>query len=86
MSDSPRVVRVFVNAHGVDVPAGSSALDAVRQWSESEASSIVDGNRVITDSRGLPIDSALPVSAGAIFWLVPVRKRASDAGDDADDA
>ena len=86
MSDSPRAVRVFVNAHGVDVPAGSSALDAVRLWSESEATAVVGGDRVITDSRGLPIDQASPVSAGAIFRLVPVRKRvgSSDMVDEPD--
>jgi hypothetical protein len=75
MSDTPRAVRVFVNAHGVDVPAGSSVLDAVRAWNADEASAVSRGERVITDSRGLPIDGAVRVSAGTIFRLVPVRQR-----------
>jgi len=85
MSESPRAVRVFVNARGVDVPAGSSALDAVRAWNADEASAISRGERVITDSRGLPIDGGTRVSAGAIFRLVPVRKRAGEQDTEADD-
>ena len=38
------MVRVFVNASGVDVPAGSTALDAVRAWN-AEAADEVDGDR-----------------------------------------
>lgn len=88
MNESPRAVRVFVNAHGVDVPAGSSALDAVRIWDSDEASAVSRGERVITDSRGLPIDGAFRVSAGAIFRLVPVRTRASahEQDNESDDA
>ena len=37
-----RMVRVFVNASGVDVPAGSTALDAVRAWND-DAAGDVDG-------------------------------------------
>lgn len=76
-------VRVFVNAVAVDVAPGSSVLDAVRRWNENEAAAVTRGERVITDSRGLPVTADLRVSAGSIFRLVPTRKRAA-AGDDAD--
>lgn len=76
-SGTPRSLRVFVNAVGVDVGAGASALDAVRQWSAEEADKVVRGERVITDSRGLPIAADAPVSAGSIFRLVPVRPRST---------
>jgi hypothetical protein len=87
MNESPRAVRVFVNAQKVDVPSGSSALEAVRLWNAEEASALERGERVITDSRGLPIEAEVRVSAGAIFRLVPVRKRGGpasgvDQGDD----
>ena len=72
-TDSSRSVRVFVNAVGVDVRAGASALDAVRQWDPAEADRVTRGERVITDSRGLPIGADVPVSAGSIFRLLPVR-------------
>ena len=79
-----RMVRVFVNAVGVMVPAGSSILDAVRRWDESEAIAVEDGEKMVTDSRGLPIGADERVSAGSIFRLVPVRKRGA-ARDIADD-
>jgi hypothetical protein len=68
-------VRVFVNAAAVDVPAGSSALDAVRAWSANAAGEVSANMRVITDSRGLPIDPATSMSAGSILRLVPKRER-----------
>ena len=38
------MVRVFVNASGVDVPAGSTALDAVRAWNADAASEVAAGS------------------------------------------
>ena len=82
-ADAARSVRVFVNAAGVDVPAGASVLDAVRCWNADEAAAVARGDRVVTDSRGLPIAPDVRVSAGSIFRLIPARKRAGSAeGDD----
>ena len=72
--DTPRAVRVFVNASGVDVPVGASALDAVRQWNPDEAARVGRGERIITDSRGLPIAADVTVSAGSIFRILPARQ------------
>jgi hypothetical protein len=74
-TDDAKTVRVFVNATGVLVPAGSSILDAVRCWNEAEANAVERGEKMVTDSRGLPIDADELVSAGSIFRLLPVRKR-----------
>jgi hypothetical protein len=74
-TEGEKTVRVFVNAAGVMVPAGSSILDAVRRWNESEAAAVEKGEKMVTDSRGLPIDADERVSAGSIFRLLPVRKR-----------
>jgi hypothetical protein len=76
------MVRVFVNAAGVDVPAGSTALDAVRVWSTEAADEVSASRRLITDSRGLPIDSATPMSAGSILRLVANRDRSSQDTDE----
>lgn len=81
MSDN-RMVRVFVNAAGVDVPAGATALDAVRAWSTDAAGEVTSGARLITDSRGLPIDGATPMPAGSILRLVANRGRESAADPD----
>jgi hypothetical protein len=68
-------VRVFVNASAVDIPAGSSALDAVRAWSAEAAGEVSADTRIITDSRGLPIDPKTSMSAGSILRLVAKRDR-----------
>ena len=68
--------RVFVNSSGVDVPIGSSALDAVRTFDASAAAEVEGGKRLITDSRGLPIDASSPLSAGSILRLIAKRERA----------
>ena len=72
-----RLVRVFVNASGVDVPSGATALDAIRAWDASAAAEVEDGRRLITDSRGLPIDAGATMSAGSIIRLVAKRDRAA---------
>ena len=75
-----RTVRVFVNAVGVDVPAGSTAMDAVQAYNSAAASEVAAGARLITDSRGLPIDATTPMSAGSILRVVANRRgAASDA-------
>lgn len=73
-----RSLRVFVNAIAVEVPAGASALDAIRQWNPDEADKVVRGDRIVTDSRGLPIAADVLVSAGSIFRLIPARHGASN--------
>jgi hypothetical protein len=68
-------VRVFVNAVPLDLPAGATALDAVRKWNDAEADAVASGTRLITDSRGLPVPTDSAVFAGAIFRLVSNRTR-----------
>lgn len=70
-----------MNAGGVDIPAGGTALDAVRASSDELAREVEAGRRLITDSRGLPIDPATPMSAGSILRLVANRAAARDAAD-----
>jgi hypothetical protein len=83
-TDTPRTVRVFVNAVGVNVAAGASVLDAVRAWDAAEAAAVSRGEMMVTDSRGLPIGTDQQVHAGSIFRLLPVRKRAATERDDDD--
>ena len=75
-------LRVFVNGRGLDVSPGATALDAVRAFDPTAADAVSRGERVITDSRGLPTDASAPLQAGAIFRLVPKRDRSSAAPDD----
>jgi hypothetical protein len=74
-------IRAFVNAAAVTVPARATALDAVRAWKPAEADAVRAGARAITDSRGLPLEPATPLQAGAILRTVP--NRGPDASDPA---
>jgi hypothetical protein len=74
-----RMVRVFVNAIGVEVPGGSTALDAVRVWNDEAATAVESGTRLITDSRGLPIDGGVTMPAGSILRVVAVRDRTASS-------
>ena len=73
-------MRVYVNSIGLDVPDGSTALDAVRTWNPAAADEVVLGERVIADSRGLPTSPDTTVHGGAIFRVLPARRR-HDSGE-----
>ena len=72
-------VRVFVNGRGYDVPAGTTALDAVRVADAVEGDGVSAGTRVITDSRGLAVSAATAVYAGVIYRVVANRPRDVEA-------
>lgn len=74
-------IRVYINARPVDVAAGSTALEAVEAWDETQAAAVRNGERMITDSRGIVTANDTPVHNGAIFRIV--RARHGD-GDDSD--
>lgn len=84
MSES--TIRVFVNAGGVDIPVGGSALDAVRASSGDLARDVEAGKRLITDSRGLPIDPSTAMNAGSILRLIANRAGTRGAADAEADA
>jgi hypothetical protein len=73
-------MRVYVNSTGLDLPAGSTALDAVRAWNAVAADEVALGERLIADSRGLPTAPDAPLHGGAIFRVLPARRR-QDAGE-----
>ena len=78
-------MRVYINSPGVDVPDGATALDAVRSWSVAEGDALADGQRRLTDSRGLPAAPDSLAYGGAIFRVIPVR-HASDVAAAADES
>ena len=72
--------RVFVNGVGLDVPAGVTALEAVRGWNPQAADAVARGASVITDSRGLPTPADAPIRPGSIFRVIPARAPKREAG------
>lgn len=68
-------IRAYVNGRGVDVPAGATAIDAVRAHDEHAAEQVVAGDRALTDSRGLPLEPSAALSTGSIIRIVSGRRR-----------
>jgi len=75
-------VRIYINARGIDVPAEATALQAVDAWNPAEAAAVRNGERMITDSRGLPADPGSTIHNGAIFRIVRARSAISDPADE----
>jgi hypothetical protein len=80
MSD---IIRVFVNASPVDLPAGADVAQAVRAFDASLEPRIATGAAYVTDGRGIEIDPAARLSGGAILRVV-VRARRGDTNGDTD--
>ena len=78
MSDK---VRVYVNATPLDVDAAATAIQAVEAYDPAEAALVLNGEKRLTDSRGISTAPDAPVHNGAIFRVVRVRP---PAGDDKD--
>jgi len=68
-------IRAYVNGRGVDLPAGASAIDAVRAWDSAVADQVLGGERALTDSRGLPLEPSTVLVAGSIVRIVSGRRR-----------
>jgi hypothetical protein len=75
----PTTVRLFVDERLVEVPRGATVLEALRTLDARLADAVAAGGSVVTDSRGLPIDAGAPTHGGAIYRILPARRRA-DAG------
>jgi hypothetical protein len=75
-------VRVYVNGRGVDAPASGTPVDAVRIADTALADAVAAGERLVTDSRGLPVEANAALYNGAIFRVIANRQRPG-AGEDA---
>jgi hypothetical protein len=77
----PETLRVFIDARGVDVPPGATAIDAVEVFDPTVAAAVRGGHKVLTDSRGLPVEPSAALESGAIFRLVTKRDRSVPAAE-----
>jgi hypothetical protein len=77
------IIRVFVNASPVDLPAGADVAQAVRAFDATLEPRIATGAAYVTDGRGIEIGPATQLSAGAILRVV-VRARRGDRNGEAD--
>jgi hypothetical protein len=74
-------VRVYINAKPIDVDASATALDAVAAWDALQATAVRNGERLITDSRGIVTANTTPVHNGAIFRIVRARQTSVEDSD-----
>ena len=74
-------VRIYINAKPVDVDAAATALEAVESWDAAQGAAIRSGERMMTDSRGIPARNDAPVHNGAIFRIVRARHESADDND-----
>ena len=72
-------VRVYINARPIEVDASATALQAIEALDPAQAEAVRNGDRMITDSRGIATASDTPVQNGAIFRIV--RARQIDTGE-----
>jgi hypothetical protein len=73
----PDSLRVFIDARGVDVKPGATAIEAVEAYDRLLALAVRQGEKILTDSRGLPVDNHATLESGAIFRLVSRRDRSA---------
>jgi hypothetical protein len=75
------LIRVFVNAGIIELPAGAAVLDAVRSTDPTLLDKIASGSAYVTDGRGIEIDPETPLVSGAILRVV-VRARSGSTDAD----
>ncbi|HEU4698990.1 MAG TPA: hypothetical protein VFS40_07415 [Gemmatimonadales bacterium] len=77
-------IPVFVNDRAVTVPAGAAARAAVRAsdpaLAERFEAGLAEGRAQLTDGRGIALDPAAPLAAGAIVRVVISARRGGAAG------
>ena len=73
MKDS--TIRVYVDSVPFDVPPAATVIDAVRAASDDLAQAVVARTRMVTDSRGLPVEPDVALHGGAILRVVAVRMK-----------
>ena len=74
-------VRVYINARPVEVDPSVTALGAVEAWDAGQAAAVRNGERMITDSRGIAISNDAPVHNGTILRIVRARQADADDSD-----
>lgn len=72
-------IRVFINEHPLDVPAGMDVLAAVGVFDDALADDVAKGTAYVTDGRGIEIAADAPLAGGAILRVVrSVRRSRGD--------
>jgi hypothetical protein len=76
----PAELRVFLNERGYSLPTGATVRDAIRLALPELLPECETGTALVTDARGLPVDLAQRLSAGAILRAHRSSRRSDAAG------
>jgi hypothetical protein len=74
-------ILVFINERGRQVAAGTTALAAVTAHDPDLGRKLAAGQAYLTDARGIRLDPAAPVFAGAILRVVVSARPGDPEGD-----
>lgn len=78
------MIRVFVNASALDLPAGAAVGQALRAFDPALERAVASGAAYVTDGRGLEIDPSATLASGAILRVAVRARRSGAGGSDAD--
>jgi len=78
----PTIIRVFVNAVPIDVPAGTDVRGAVQAADADLGARVASGAASVMDARGIALAPETRLVAGAILRVVVSARRRTD-GDEA---
>jgi hypothetical protein len=74
----PSSIRVFVNSGVLELPAGTAAVEAVRQFDPALGERVAAGEAYVTDARGIEIGPADTLASGSILRVVVRARRQGD--------
>lgn len=79
-------IRVYVNDRAVELPGGSTVVDAAHAADQDLAALLAQGAALATDGRGLPLGAGTVLRPGAIVRIIVSARRpdAARGGADAD--
>ncbi len=72
-------ILVFVNASALELAAGADVRAAVSAYDPSLMSRIDTGAAVVTDGRGIEVETGTRLASGAILRVVVRARRGVDA-------
>jgi hypothetical protein len=68
-------IRVYVNERPVDLPRGADVRAAVAASDPALGEALAHGRAHVADGRGIRVDPAAPLTAGAILRVVVSARR-----------
>ena len=74
------MIPVFINDRMMSVEPGVSAGQAVAAANDEWAAALAEGRAYITDGRGIRLEAASPLGAGAILRVVVSARQAGADG------